>query len=217
MKNLKFMMLAMFTLVCSVVSAQSDFFPYGQNSFTIGYANLSAENSEDPLHGARLSYSHYFALSEYVPVFVETGALSQLAKVDGVDSFKGKGVRTEYTLGYLSVPLNVGYNFNIGETGLSIAPKAGFSLVYNVLANFDVMMSDKKFEVDWFEDVNAKRFNFGWQVGCDVAFKQLILGVSYGQDFNNFIEDVKVPVGNAQLDFVASKWKRFNLSIGYRF
>lgn len=49
MKNLKLVMLAVFTMVCSIVSAQSDFFPYGKNAVTFGYANLSAENWEDPL------------------------------------------------------------------------------------------------------------------------------------------------------------------------
>lgn len=217
MKNLKLVMLAVFTMVCSIVSAQSDFFPYGKNAVTFGYANLSAENWEDPLQGARLTYTRIFELTEYAPVFLEAGALFQYAKVDGTGVFKGKGVRAEYSLGYLSVPINIGYNFNIGDTGFSIAPKVGVSAIYNVLADFDVMMSDKKINVDWFDDVDAARFNFGWQVGADIAFKQLVLGVTYGQDFNNFIDDVKVPVGNTQLDFVASKWKRFNVSIGYRF
>lgn len=212
MKKLKMMMLAVLTMACSVVSAQSDFFPYGRNALMLGYANLSAENSEEPLHGARLAYMHAFELTEYVPVFLEAGALFQYAKVDGTDSFKGKGVRTEFSLGYVSVPVNVGYVFNIGDTGFAIAPKVGVSAFYNVLANFDVMMADKEFNIDWFDDADAKRFNFGWQVGADISFKQLVLGVTYGQDFNNFIDDTKVTIGAAQLDFVASKWKRFNVS-----
>lgn len=215
--NLKLMMLAVFAMVCSMVSAQSDFFPYGKNTVALGYANLSAENSNDPLQGARLTYTRMFELTERAPFFLEAGALFQYAKVDGTDSFKGKGVRTEFSLGYLSVPVNVGYNFNIGETGFSIAPKVGLAAIYNVLANFDVMMADKSFNLNWFDDVDAKRFNFGWQAGCDIAFKQLVLSVIYGRDFNNFIDNSKVSIGNAELDFVESKWKRFNVSIGYRF
>ena len=217
MKNLKWMMLALFTWVCTIASAQSDFFPYGKNSFMIGYANLAAENSEDPVHGARLSYAHIFELSESVPVFFEAGALFQYAMMDGVDVFQGKGIRTEFSLGYLSVPLNVGYQFNIGETGLSIAPKAGLNVVYNVLANYDVKMNDKTFELNWFDDVNAKRFNIGWQAGVDVAFKQLVLGVVYGQDFSSFVKDGKVTIGQTDFPIEESKWKRFCVSLGYRF
>ena len=215
--KLKLMMLAVLVMVCSFAKAQTDFFFYGKNTVTLGFANLSAENSEEPLQGARLSYTHIFELTERAPIFLETGALFQYAKVDNVDVYMGKDVRSEYSLGYLSVPVYLGYHFNIGETGLSVAPKVGLAAYYNMLANFDVMMKDKTFDIDWFDDANAKRFNIGWQVGLDVAFKKLVLAVTYGQDFNNFIDNTTVAVGNAELDFKESKWKRFNISIGYRF
>lgn|GEM_PF-4718652 len=50
MKKLKLMMIAVFAMVSSTVSAQSDFFTYGKNALKLGYANLSVENSEKPLN-----------------------------------------------------------------------------------------------------------------------------------------------------------------------
>lgn len=217
MKSFKMMMLGVLAMVCSVASAQSDFFPYGKNNVMVGYATLSAKNSDEPLKGGRISYTRIFELNEYVPVFLEAGGQIQYATVSEQEIFNGKGVRSEFDLGYFAIPVNVGYQFNIGESGFSIAPKVGLTLVANILADFDVKMSDKSFSLNWFDDVDAKRFNIGWQVGGDIAYKQVVFGITYGQDFNEFIGGKKVPIGNTELDFVASKWKRFNVSIGCRF
>ena len=71
--------------------------------------------------------------------------------------------------------------------------------------------------MNWFDDVDAKRFNIGWQVGGDIAYKRVVLGITYGQDFNKFIGEKNVPIGKTELNFVESKWKRFHVSIGCRF
>ncbi len=194
-----------------------EYFPYGKNAFRLGYNSLSAENSEKPLNGIQLAYSHSFELSQNAPVFLETGASFQYAMVNGTDVFDGKGLTSEYSLGYFSVPVNVGYAFNIGDSGFAIAPMVGVSAIYNVFAKFDIKMAGKEFNIDWFDDAIAKRFNFGWQAGADFAFRHLVLGIAYAQDFNKFVTDTKLPIGNGNMDLKESKWKRFNVSIGYRF
>lgn len=217
MKSLKLMMCAVLAMVCSLASAQSDFFPYGKNNVSVGFATLSAKNSNEPLKGGRISYTRIFELSEYVPAFLEMGGQLQYATVSENNLVSGKGVRSEFDLGYLAIPVNVGYNFTIGESGFSIAPKVGLTFVANVIADLDIKMNNQNFNVSWFDDLDAQRFNFGWQVGGEIAYKQVVLGVIYGQDFNNFISDKKAPIGNTDLDFVSSKWKRFCISIGCRF
>lgn len=217
MKSLKWMVLAVLAMVCTFASAQSDFFLYGKNNISVGFASLAAKNADNSLKGGRISYTRIFELNEYVPVFLEAGAQVQYATVSEHEIFKGKGVRSEFDLGYLAIPMNVGYHFNIGESGFSIAPKAGLIFVANIIADLDIKMNNQNFNISWFDDLKAQRFNFGWQVGGEIAYKQVVLGVTYGQDFNNFISDKKIPVGNTELDFVSSKWKRFNISIGCRF
>jgi len=38
-----------------------------------------------------------------------------------------------------------------------------------------------------------------------------------GQEINKFVTDTTFPICNGSLDLNESKWKRFNISIGYRF
>lgn len=217
MKSLKLMVAVALAMISTVASAQSDFFLYGKNNVSVGYATLSAKNSDEPLRGGRISYTRILELNEYVPVFLETGGQVQYATVSENEIFNGNRVHSEFDLGYVAIPVNVGYQFNIGESGFSIAPKAGLTLVANIIADFDVKMGDKKFGLNWFDDVDAKRFNIGWQVGGDIAYKRVVLGITYGQDFNKFIGEKNVPIGKTELNFVESKWKRFHVSIGCRF
>ena len=49
----------------------------------------------------------------------------------------------------------------------------------------------------------AKRFQLGWQIGADIDFSGVILGISYGTDMGEFLKDCK--------------FKTTTLSLGFRF
>ena len=91
MKSLKLMVAVALAMISTVASAQSDFFLYGKNNVSVGYATLSAKNSDEPLRGGRISYTRIFELNEYVPVFLETGGQVQYATVSENEIFVSSG------------------------------------------------------------------------------------------------------------------------------
>lgn len=91
--------------------------------------------------------------------------------VDGVDRFLS-----------VSMPLNLGYC--IGCVGGSIDPYAGVDVRLNMVGKSRV----DGFEcVDYFDDLNAKRFQLGLNAGVDVNFVIFYLGYRFTKDMTDFI------------------------------
>lgn len=197
MKKFKFWAIALLAMISLSASAQY------KNTVFIGYNSFDGDGMEDALTGARIGYTRTFGLTDKAPVFLEASAIIQVGMLE--EEFKSAGIETssEMSYGSIHIPVNVAYRFAIGETGFAISPKAGLNISINALGETKNEVNGDKETIDWYDDLDAKNFGFGWQVGADVDYKRFVLGVTYGQDFTEFMDELK--------------WKTFSVNLGYRF
>ena len=119
------------------------------------------------------------------------------------------------------VPINVLYRFIIPNTEFAIEPLVGFDLRVNLLGKYKyketyyrdgrvVHEDEETYDIFDKKDMDGspiKRFQIGWHVGANFAYKTFVLGFQYGQDFNKI----------ADADMLSPRLKTITLSLGYRF
>jgi hypothetical protein len=160
-----------------------------------GWNSLYVEYLPSKLHsqsytGAALNYGHAFAVTQKLPLFVETGLGGQYS------FFKEYGYKTQFVS--VKVPLNVIYEYVIPGTSISLDPYAGARLRVNVWGQYE---SDYG-EHDLFDDDEGfgKRVQVGWQAGLKVRFNNaFFVGGSYGTDFMDFSPESKISEATVSL------------------
>lgn len=134
--------------------------------------------------------------------------------------------REEYKMKFMSlyVPINLSYRLSLNDQ-ISIMPYLGLKARFNISGTMDMYYEeelsggisdydDDEESFSWFDDGDmeewfddeidpAKRFQLGWQIGMNVELNNFILGVNYGSDLGEILEDCK--------------FKTTSLSIGYKF
>lgn len=110
----------------------------------------------------------------------------------------------------LSVPINLAYKYAVNDN-FAIKPYAGLKGRFNLSLvetykeevevspdYYDLSYSDEDsfnmFDKDdmeefWGAREKAKRFQLGWQIGLDLEFNDFIVGVAYGADMGEIIDD----------------------------
>ena len=208
MKNLKYY-LSVCLLACSTM-ASAQFANSGSNS-TIGTTTTSTaetwsglrvsykpitmemDDEEEDMTAFSIDYVFSFKLSETTPLFLETGIGYQYASWD--ESYDEESM--EIMLHSLNIPLNVGYKHQFNND-ISIMPFAGINLRGNLVGNmvYEDDYYDEEEEVDLFDDDDMddpwKRFQIGWQIGVGLNFNKFYAGISYGGDFSEIADEVKL-------------------------
>lgn len=107
----------------------------------------------------------------------------------------------KYNLYYLNFPVNIGYNFNVGN-GFSIAPKAGFLLGFGLFGNesdldcnpFSEREDNSKIQIgSWSSDSaleDFSRFDFGFNAGVNLNYRKFQLGLQYTWGISSFSDDI---------------------------
>lgn len=156
------------------------------NRFSVSYTSLS-NIDEDAMSGISAAWTKGIAISKTTPLFIETGLGLNYA-------WKSED---EYKINWLTatIPVNLVYKYEISD-GIKLAPFAGLYLRGNLLGemNIDDDYSQYMDDVNFFDDYNdggleASRFSFGWNIGVGVEINKFYLGLSYGSDLNEFVED----------------------------
>lgn len=158
-------------------------------------------SSFDPKHGdsesftsLALTYTNAIPLTQSFPLYLEWGIGGQYSFYSE-DDFKIKYVS-------LKVPVNLIYDFEIPNTSISIDPFLGLKLRGNIWGqakedgddSIDLFDSD---EGDW------KRFQIGWNIGVKAKFNnKFFVGLSYGSDFSEMAEDMKINETSISLGIV---------------
>ena len=152
--------------------------------------------------GFQVGYVKSFAISANAPLFIETGAnLSYISgdfeMYDGYDAFD-----VDMNMFSINVPINFGYQVAISETA-NIFPYVGATLRGNLFGKYKE--DDESFSIFDSENeefgMQAKRFQIGWQIGAAATFNNFVVGVSYGTDFNDIIEDCKITTTAISIGF----------------
>ena len=169
----------------------------GYSRLSVSYTSLS-NIGEDGMSGISAAWTKGIAISKTTPLFIETGLGLNYA-------WKSED---EYKTNWLTatVPVNLVYKYEITD-GIKLAPFAGFYLRGNLVGNTSSDYFDE--DISFFDDYEdggfeASRFSFGWNIGVGVDINKFYLGISYGSDFNEFVED-------------ADKIGTFSATVGFNF
>lgn len=201
----------------------------GWQGITVSYDKTSLtydfEDAKDTdLDGFSVGYVKAFSISNDLPLFLEAGvkfsyasgeeSISEEFYYDGY--YYEAGLKNEFTYYGLQIPINLAYKFAVNDE-IQIIPFTGLYLKGNLAAKVKQTLSLDGYELesasyDLFDKEDAdeldyddtwNRFNFGWQIGAKVAYKQFTAGISYGLDLNEIGEKTKV--------------NNFSISVGYNF
>lgn len=205
----------------------------GYNRLNLSYNALSVDKEVfrkdfNSMNGLSLSWTKGISVSSSSPLFIETGLGVTYAWKSKEDSESENGYTESYKVSNsylgLTVPVNLVYKFNIPNTDINIAPFVGLYLRGNLLgqtkeewessgSGYSESGDD---DWNWFDDLDeggfeASRFNIGWNIGVGVEYSSLYVGLSYGSDFNNFV-DID------EQDYKASsKVGTFSATVGFKF
>lgn len=239
MKIKKYLFFAAALFTVSAASAQTTEVAKGWNSVYVQYDNVGTSYTKTTSdivnqildksgNGFSVGYNHAFGLSSKLPLYVEVGAAVQHFGWSK-DFHDEDGYTDTYKLNMtsLKVPVSLLYHFDVANSGFAIEPFAGIDFRYNLGGKLnysysnsedpdDNGSSDYKFFKDQTDEDGDqvwkawKRFQMGWHVGVNFAYKQVFLGVSYGQDFNKICEKIYDEKVNLKYNTLA-------VSLGYRF
>lgn len=165
------------------------------NRLNISYNSLDF-GGDDSMSGVSLSWTKGISISSSAPLFIETGlgaTYGWYSKDDVSEKFAA-----------LTIPVNLVYKWNIPNTEMSLAPYVGVYFRGNLYGNTEVDSDYEDWEYDWFDsdEGDGNRFNFGWNIGVGLEYNKLYVGVSYGTDLNEMIEDAdKAGIFSATLGF----------------
>lgn len=199
--------------------------PSGYDSKTISKTGLSKK-----LNAFSIGYNRAINVAPSIPLYIEVGAALQYAFYSDKCTDEKSGSSYKCTDNYkltgniftVKVPVSVLYHIAIPNSDFAIEPYAGVDFKYHISGsgkqerNFTETYNNNTFTDEESNKVNifdknecnghqAKRFQAGWHVGVNFAYKKAFVGVSYGQDFSKFQDDVDL------------KFKTFSATLGYRF
>lgn len=206
MKNLRLIFAIGMMAVSTAVFAQSDVERY--NRFEVSYNHIRIDDdlslmnimdAYDKMNGFSGGYIHGFRLFESSPLFFETGFRLSYAygENDLKDDEKKVGEEQIQTFAVV-VPVNLAYQFS-DNGDFSLTPFAGITIKGNILAEYDAEIGGDKYHVDLFnsiddeEDagVSARHFQFGWNCGLNVNYKNYSLGLTYSSDITRLAKNIK--------------------------
>lgn len=210
MKKIKLFMAAALLAVCGTASAQfSNTSKSGGsgtgvtdwNAITFEFAPSNITYDEEDYDdksftGLSLSYTHGFAISQSAPIFVETGIGVQYSFYNEDHEIFSIDYTEKVNMFSLKVPVSFGYQFDLSDGKVALAPYAGIDLRYNLSGKMKIE-GDYSDKLDLFDkkdmDGNEwKRFQIGWHIGAKCTFSQkYTLGIAYGEDFSEISKKAK--------------------------
>lgn len=119
----------------------------------------------------------------------------------------------KHTFVAVSVPVAVSYKFSFADKKFSVAPLIGLNFRYNIIGEFETEITN-----DLYSDAEKDRiyqswdnnptkqmlygpregdykgFQIGWQIGLNINYKKLNLGVSYTKDFSKITDTAKASI-----------------------
>ena len=198
-------------------------FYFQWNPSTFKYDGKGADDQD--FTGLSVGYSKVMSIMETSPLYLEVGgALQYSFYSEDLDDYYGGYDYDDYYYYYysrptrssdddhemkwymvsLKVPVNLMYEFEASDA-VSIVPFGGLTARFNLFGSYKYGDSDS---VDLFDKKKmgnnpVKRFQIGWQIGCNVMFNnKWYLGASYGSDFSEVQKKTKISTTTVQVGFV---------------
>lgn len=180
---------------------------YSLSSFDYGDEYQKAiDNSglSEKLNAFSIGYNRTINLTPSTPLYLEVGAALQYAFYSDEITDHDVEVTLKFTANMLTakVPVSLLYHVAIPNSDFAIEPFAGIDFKYNIIgtakAKSEKTYNNKTYEekIDNIFDKKdcdghqANRFQAGWHVGANFVYKKAFIGISYGQDFSKFHDDI---------------------------
>lgn len=162
----------------------------------------------DKLNAFSIGYNHAINLTPSTPLYLEIGAALQYAfySDEATEKDHYEEVTLKYTANMLTakVPVSLLYHVAIPNSDFAIEPFAGIDFKYNIIGTAKREVTYKyygetKKDEDKLDNIfdkkdcdghQANRFQAGWHVGANFVYKKAFIGISYGQDFSKFHDDI---------------------------
>ncbi|MDO4933924.1 MAG: hypothetical protein Q4E71_04885 [Prevotella sp.] len=165
---------------------------------SVSYNSISMDKDwiDGGMNGFSLAWTKGISVSSSTPLFIETG----LGATFAFKSDDNKYADVSHKFIGVTVPINLAYKWNISNTDINLIPFVGVYLRGNLYGNTNY--SNDEYDIDedtnWFDDydddgMEAARLSFGWNIGVGFEYSKLYVGLSYGSDFNEFIEKADKP------------------------
>ena len=159
-------------------------------------------------------YLKGFSVTNRLPLYVETGAALQYRSHKEEGNYGGPGYdySDKHKMFSLNIPVNLLYRFNVTDD-FSVSPYFGLDFRINLTGKYSWETGMGQYNEPQGEDLNLfdedemgkdgvwKRFQAGWHIGTNFTYKKVSLGISYGQDFNEIVEDCKLSTTTVTLGF----------------
>ena len=172
----------------------------------------------EKLNAFSIGYNRAINLTPSAPLYLEVGAALQYAfySDEATEKDHYEEVTLKYTANMLTakVPVSLLYHIDIPNSDFAIEPFVGIDFKYNILGSVKQKLTEIKeyvgtgsgyYDDDVYEETTkinnifdkkkcdghqANRFQAGWHVGANFVYKKAFIGISYGQDFSKFHDDI---------------------------
>ena len=173
----------------------------------------------EKLNAFSIGYNRAINLTPSTPLYLEVGAALQYAfySDEGTEKDQYEEVTLKYTANMLTakVPVSLLYHIDIPNSDFAIEPFVGIDFKYNILGSAKQKLTEIEehingggsgyYDDDVYEETTkinnifdkkkcdghqANRFQAGWHVGANFVYKKAFIGISYGQDFSKFHDDI---------------------------
>lgn len=156
----------------------------------------------DKLNAFSIGYNRAINLTPSTPLYLKVGAALQYAFYSDETTDHDVEVTLKFTANMLTakVPVSLLYHIDIPNSDFAIEPFVGIDFKYNIIGTakrtYKYYGKTKKDKIDNIFDKKkcdghqANRFQAGWHVGANFVYKKAFIGISYGQDFSKFHDDI---------------------------
>ena len=151
----------------------------------MGFSNAS---------GVVFGWTGGWRISKSVPLFLGVGTNLRYSHSEKGIIMKGIEDNAKSDFMSLTVPVNSFYKYTFSNIdGMALFPYFGLHLSANLFGTSEVNnIKYNHFKDDGFIIEKAKRFQLGWQVGVDVHYKMLCLGIGYFGDLTEYANKIYV-------------------------
>lgn len=161
----------------------------------------------EKLNAFSIGYNRAINLTPSTPLYLEVGAALQYAfysdEVD-LDDYRETTLKITGSMLTAKIPVSLLYHVAIPNSDFAIEPFAGIDFKYNIIGTakseetynyYDETKKDEDkidniFDKKDCDGHQANRFQAGWHVGANFVYKKAFIGISYGQDFSKFHDDI---------------------------
>lgn len=177
---------------------------YSLSSFNNKYEDYGDEYQKaidnsglsEKLNAFSIGYNRAINLTPSTPLYLEVGAALQYAfySDEATEKDHYEEVTLKYTANMLTakVPVSLLYHIDIPNSDFAIEPFVGIDFKYNILGSVKQKLTkiNNIFDKKKCDGHPANRFQAGWHVGANFVYKKAFIGISYGQDFSKFHDDI---------------------------